>query len=148
MSSTSKTVKFVASHTNTVNASARDVWAIWSDVSKWHALDDGNREASIKGSFAPGSIVTLGLRNGESVAVHIKTVKENEEFSDETNLPSGVVRTQHKMEQSGDSLIITYKIEAEIAQENSRDFSTGMWQNLIAGVPSQVDNVAALARAA
>lgn len=146
--STSKTVKFVASHTNTLNASPRDVWAIWSDVSKWQALDAANREAAIRGKFAPGSVVTLRLRDGNSVEVHIKTVKENEEFSDETILPSGVVRTQHKMEQSGDNLILTYTIEAEIAADDARAFSTGMWQNLVAGVPSQVDNVAALARAA
>lgn len=148
MSSSSKTVKFVASHTNTLNASPRDVWAIWSDVSKWHALDAANREAAIRGTFAPGSVVTLGLRDGDSVEVHIKTVKENEEFSDETILPSGVVRTQHKMEQSGDNVILTYTIEADIAAEDAQAFSTGMWQNLVAGVPSQVDNVAALARAA
>ncbi|MGO6747881.1 SRPBCC family protein [Rhizobium ruizarguesonis] len=148
MSSASKTVKFVAAHTNTVNASPSSVWAIWSDVSKWHALDTANRKATIKGAFAPGSVVTLGLKDGNSVEVVLKTVTENKEFSDETTLPSGIIRTTHKMEQSGDNLIVTYYIEAEVAAADAQAFSAGMWQNLIEGVPSQVGTVAALARAA
>ena len=149
MSSSSKTVKFVASHTNTVNASPSEVWAIWSDVSKWAALDPStHKDASINGAFVPGAVVTLGLRDGKSVKVHLKTVKENKEFSDETPLPSGVVRTLHKLEQSGDNLILTYTVEAEIAAEDAQAFKNGLWQNLVAGVPSQVSNVAALALAA
>ncbi|MBY5775264.1 polyketide cyclase [Rhizobium leguminosarum] len=148
MNASSKTVRFVASHTNTIEASASDVWAIWSDVSKWHALDAGNRQASIKGSFAPGSVITLGLRDGGSVDVTLKTVKKDEEFSDETKVPSGIVRTKHSMEQSGANLIVTHSIEAEIAAADAKAFSNGIWQNLIAGVPAQVENVVALARAA
>jgi len=148
MSSSSKTVRFVASHTNTFEASASDVWAVWSDVSKWHALDAGNGKATIKGPFAPGSVVTLGLKGGDSVEVVLTSVKENQEFTDETTLPSGIVRTMHRMEQNGKNLILTYSVDAEIAEGDARAFDTGMWQNLIAGVPAQVDNVAALARAA
>ena len=144
----SKTVRFEASHTNTVNASASDIWAIWTDVSKWTALDAGNGKASLRGSFAPGSVVSLTLRNGSTFEVHLKTVTKNEEFSYETAVPGGVVRTYHKMKQSGDHLIVTYALEAEITEKEAHAFSIGLWQNLVAGIPSQVENVTALARAA
>lgn len=142
-------IKFVANYTATVNADPRQVWAIWSDASKWSGLDDGNLSATgDKGGFKAGSVVRLNLRSGQTVQVRLTNVNEGEGFSDETTLPYGVVRTHHKMEQSGKNLILSYGIEAHIAEEAADAFSREYWPNLLEGIPHQVHNVVALAKAA
>jgi hypothetical protein len=139
-------VKFVASYTATVNANAKDVWAVWSDPSKWSSLDDGNVSAEGGRGLRAGSVVQLKLRSGQTVEVKLTNVTDGEAFSDETALPYGVVRTHHKLEQSGKNLIVSYAIEAQIAEESSDAFSKEFWPNLLEGIPHQVHNVAALAK--
>ena len=90
----------------------------------------------------------LKLRSGQTVQVKLTKVNEGRGFSDETVLPYGVVRTHHDLEQSGKNLILTYGIEAEIAEESADAFSREYWPNLLEGIPHQVHNVAALAKAA
>lgn len=142
-------VKFVASYTATVQANPRDVWAVWSDPAKWSSLDEGNLVAKGKnGGFAPGSVVQLQLRSGQTVDVVLKTVVEGKEFSDETVLPYGTVYTIHKMEQSGKNLILTYTIDASVDADSADAFSREYWPNLLEGVPHQVHNVTAMAKAA
>ena len=140
-------VKFAANYTATVNADPKKVWAVWSDPSKWPGLDDGNSSATgDKGGFKAGSTVSLNLRSGQNVQVRLTKVTEGEGFSDETTLPYGVVHTYHKMEQSGKHLILSYGIEAHVAEESADAFSRDFWPNLLEGIPHQVHNVAALAK--
>jgi hypothetical protein len=142
-------IKFEAAYTATVTANRADIWAIWSDPGKWEGLDDGNLLAdSSKGAFRPGSVIHLKLRSGQTVDVRLTKVLEGQAFSDETKLPYGVVRTEHKMEESGKNLIISYAIHAEIAEDSADAFSKEYWPNLLEGIPHQVHNVTALAKAA
>jgi hypothetical protein len=53
---------------------------------QWHALDGANRQATISGEFAAGSVVTLGLRDGQAVKVQLSAVKKDVEFAGETRL--------------------------------------------------------------
>lgn len=141
--------KFAASYSATVNANRQDIWDIWSDPGKWAGLDDGNLAAQgTKSGFKAGSVVQLRLRSGQTVDVRLTKVSEGEGFSDETTLPYGVVRTEHKLEESGKNLILSYSIEADIDEESADAFSQEYWPNLLEGIPHQVHNVTALARAA
>lgn len=140
-------IRFAANYTATVNADPKQVWAVWSDPNKWSSLDDGNNTATAdKGGFKAGSTVRLSLRSGQTVDVRLTDVKEGEGFSDETTLPYGVVRTYHKMEQSGPNLIVSYAIEAQIDEASADAFSREFWPNLLEGIPHQVHNVVALAK--
>ena len=142
-------IKFTASYTATVNADPKQIWEIWSDPGKWAGLDDGNLAADgAKNGFREGSVVQLRLRSGQTVDVKLTDVKEGESFSDETMLPYGVVRTTHKLEQSGRNLILSYAIDADIEEGSADAFSQEYWPNLLEGIPHQVHNVTALAKAA
>lgn len=142
-------VKFAAGYTATINASPQDIWAIWSDPAKWPGLDDGNLAADGgKSSFRSGGVVKLRLRSGQTVDVKLTEVREGTSFSDETDLGYGVVHTEHKLEQSGPNLIVSYTIEAQVDAGSVEDFTKDYWPNLLEGVPHQVHNVAALAKAA
>lgn len=142
-------IKFAASYSATVNANRKDIWDIWSDPGKWAGLDDGNLSAEgTKSGFRTGAVVQLRLRSGQTVDVKLTKVSEGEGFTDETKLPYGVVRTEHKLEESGKNLILSYSIEADIDEGSADAFSQEYWPNLLEGIPHQVHNVTALARAA
>jgi Polyketide cyclase / dehydrase and lipid transport len=141
-------IRYVANYTATVNANPKAIWATWSDPRKWTSLDDGNKAvAEDKGAFRAGTIVRLTLRTGQTVDVKLTEVSEGKAFSDETTLPYGVVRTHHKMEPSGRNLIVSYLIEADIADESAAAFEKEYWPNLLEGIPHQVHNVVAIAKA-
>lgn len=142
-------IKFAASYTATVNADRKQVWAIWSDPGKWAGLDDGNLAVdAAKSGFQAGAVIQLRLRSGQTVDVKLTEVSEGKSFADETTLPYGVVRTAHKLEQSGKNLILSYSIDADIEEGSADAFSQEYWPNLLEGIPHQVHNVTALARAA
>ena len=139
--------RFAANYTATVNANPKHIWNTWSDPKKWTSLDNGNKAVSTDNAFKVGTIVRLTLRSGQTVDVRLTEVSEGKAFSDETILPYGVVRTYHKMEPSGKNLIVSYVIEADIAEESATAFEQEFWPNLLEGIPHQVHNVVAIAKA-
>lgn len=142
-------IRFAANYTATVNANPKHIWATWADPKKWTTLDNGNKAVVItdKGGFGVGTVVRLTLRSGQTVDVRLTEVSEGKVFADETTLPYGVVRTYHKMEPSGKNLVVSYVIEADIAEESADAFEQEFWPNLLEGIPHQVHNVVAIAKA-
>ena len=147
-------IKFAASYSATVTANREDIWNIWSDPAKWPGLDDGNLAAESKlaadgkSGFREGAVIQLHLRSGQTVDVQLTQVSEGRSFADETRIPYGIVRTEHKLEESGKNLILSYSIDADVDEESVDAFTQEYWPNLLEGIPHQVHNVTALAKAA
>jgi hypothetical protein len=127
-------VIFKSSYTTTTSASPADIWALWTNVKDWPSWDYGTERADIRGDFAAGSVISMTPRNGSPIQVQLKKVITNKEFSDEAVLPSGVVRTVHRIDQHGKHVAVTYEVVAEISEDAAARFQAEMWPHLQGGV--------------
>ncbi|MFJ6915991.1 SRPBCC family protein [Streptomyces sp. NPDC101133] len=137
-----ETQKFVAGATVTVDAQAHDVWALWADVNAWKTWDTGIESTVLHGNFKAGATFTLTPQGGEPMEVTVVTVTQGEEFSDETRLPFGTIRTCHRMEPIGARVRITHEVVAEVAADAVGFFGREVWPHLQSGVAESLGNVA------
>lgn len=140
----SNTVEFMASYSATAAVTARDVWAVWADVNAWHQWDHGIERAELAGDFAAGATFSLLPHGGEPIEITLKTVVVDQEFSDEAQLPFGVIRTFHKISPSGHNIVVTHEVRAEIAAEAADFFAEEIWPHMQGGLPDAVNGIVAL----
>ncbi|MCW5256507.1 polyketide cyclase [Verminephrobacter aporrectodeae subsp. tuberculatae] len=125
----------------------QDVWAIWVDVNHWMQWDKGIAHAEIRENFQVGNAFSLTPQGGEPIQVHLKTVTQGEEFSDEAVLPFGVIRNVHCMQMLGKKLQLTHEVHAEIKEEAAGFFGKEIWPHMQSGLPESVNNIIALVQA-
>jgi Polyketide cyclase / dehydrase and lipid transport len=134
--------KFVASATVTVDAKMHDIWAVWVDVNGWKTWDAGIDSTQIEGNFKAGNSFLLKPQGGEPVTVTIKTVTQGEEFSDETVLPFGTIRTYHRMAKLGSLVSVTHEVEATIDPQSVGFFAKEIWPHMQTGLSESLNNLA------
>lgn len=136
-------VEFRACATVTVKAKAHDVWALWADVNGWRNWDQGIEAVELHGNnFKAGNGFSLTPRGGEPMKVTIVTATQGEEFSDETELPFGVIRTAHRVEPLAGFVTITHEVVATIAGEMAGMFRHEIWPGLQRGLSEALNNAA------
>lgn len=134
--------EFVAGATVTVDAKTHDIWAVWVDVNAWKTWDTGIDSTQMRGNFKAGNSFVLKPQGGEPVTVTITTVTQGEEFSDETVLPFGRIRTYHRMAKLGSLVSVTHEVRAEIDPESVGFFATEIWPHMQAGLAESLNNLA------
>ena len=132
---------FHTSYTATTAATPSDIWALWTNVNDWPTWDHGTERAELRGDFAAGSVISMTPRNGSPIQVQLKKVITNKEFTDETLLPSGVVRTAHRIDHHGKHVSVTYEVVAEISEDAADRFQADIWPHLQGGVLNVVHDV-------
>jgi len=138
-------VKFERSCSAKTSATAEAIWALWSDVNSWPTWDQGIQRAEIRDGFTAGKTFTLVPMGGEPVNVELKTVVPATEFTDETVLPFGVLKTFHKIEREGKARKVTVAVRAEVDPDASGFFSKEIWPHMEGGLPESLKSLIELA---
>jgi hypothetical protein len=87
-----------AEHSTETTATPEEIWRLWSDVASWPAWNADLERAELSGDFAPGSVITMHQRGGDTIELRIADVAAPERFVDEADLGDVVVRTTHRVE--------------------------------------------------
>jgi hypothetical protein len=138
----SETQTFFAGASVTISVMPHDIWAVWADVNAWKSWNPGIDSTTMHGNFKVGTTFTLQPEDGPPMEVLIKTVTQGEEFSDETELPVGVIRSYHRMEPLGGRVRITHEVEAIISTDAEEKFAGQIWPGLQAGLSAGLLNIA------
>jgi Polyketide cyclase / dehydrase and lipid transport len=102
----------IAEHVLTTTASARAVWAVYSDTAAWPEWDDALIWARLDGPFAAGSRGALKPRGGPTVKFVMTRADPATGFADETRLPFTRITFDHLIEPQGDTLRLTHRATA------------------------------------
>jgi hypothetical protein len=134
--------QFIASASVTVDALMHDIWALWADVNAWKSWDPGIESTRLNGNFKAGNSFTLKPQGADPMEVTIRTVTQGEEFSDETVLPFGSIRTYHRMEKVGRRVKLTHEVVATIEDDAVGFFAKEVWPHMQSGLSESLINVA------
>lgn len=92
-------------------ATSRQIWEAWADVSRWPEWNPDLAHAELSGAFEAGSSITMTPKDGEAVELLIAEARPPESFVDEARLGETVVRTIHRVESVGDRRRVLYRME-------------------------------------
>jgi uncharacterized protein YndB with AHSA1/START domain len=96
----------------TIRAGPADVWAAWTDVSRWPAWDRSKEIARLDGPFAPGTSGWAKQRGNLGGPFTITVVEPETHWTSECPLPFGKVVFDHFIEpQAGGRVKVTKSVE-------------------------------------
>jgi hypothetical protein len=88
-------VTFEYTRTVTTTASARDVWALWSDPCSWHAWDPAVESVAMEGHFAEGAAGLMVLAGGIEVPVTLELVEPGARYLDRLEMGDLRIHIDH-----------------------------------------------------
>jgi Polyketide cyclase / dehydrase and lipid transport len=88
-------VTFEYTRTVTTSATARDVWALWSDPGSWHAWDPSVESVALEGHFAEGAAGTMVLAGGIEVPVTLELVEPGARYLDRLEMGDLRIHIDH-----------------------------------------------------
>ena len=91
----SDAVTFEYTRTVTTTASARDVWALWSDPGSWHAWDPAVESVALEGHFAEGAAGPMVLTGGIEVPVTLEMVEPGARYLDRLEMGDLRIHIDH-----------------------------------------------------
>jgi uncharacterized protein YndB with AHSA1/START domain len=100
-----------AEHSIETNAAPEAVWRQWADVPRWPEWNGDLAQAELEGEFREGGTIRMTSQDGDLVELRIAEAAEPQQFVDEADLGSVVVRTTHRAERAGDRTRIVYRME-------------------------------------
>jgi Polyketide cyclase / dehydrase and lipid transport len=100
-------VTFEYTATVTTSASARDVWALWSDPCSWHAWDPSVESVAMEGHFAEGAAGTMVLTGGIEVPVVLELVEPGARYLDRLEMGDLRIHIDHVVKDADDGAEIT-----------------------------------------
>jgi ligand-binding SRPBCC domain-containing protein len=109
-------------HTETTTAPAEAVWALWADVERWLEWDTSLERIELTGPFEPGTTGTMVLAGQPPIRFTLTAVRPGRGFTDETEIPDGVLRFIHSLETTGGSTKVTYRVEIDGPAEMAAEF--------------------------
>ena len=106
-------VDFESEHSVETSARAEAVWALWTEVERRGEWDLSVQKLTLDGPFAVGSAGVMYIDGLPPLDYTLTEVEPGVAFTDETAIPGGVVRFAHRLEQVGDRLRVTYRVEVD-----------------------------------
>ncbi|GAA3432192.1 SRPBCC family protein [Kutzneria kofuensis] len=105
-------------HTVTTTATPAAVWARWSDPADWPSWDEGLEKVTLDGEFVVGARGELTVTGQPPLPYVLTEVRPNEGFTDETEMPGGILRFSHRIEPAGDGRwLLTHRLEIDGSDE-------------------------------
>ena len=110
------------------------IWTIWTDVPSWPKWDDSSK-TEINGAFEAGNIIRCFAEGEpEPRSMMIISVKKNEEFIDQTDLPFGKIMTYHIIRPLDGNIQVTHRMVAEIDDNMADMFGNEIWPHIQSGI--------------
>jgi uncharacterized protein YndB with AHSA1/START domain len=106
---------WAAEHSVETSASPEDVWRLWADVPGWPEWNADLAAAELEGEFGAGSTIRMTPHDGEAIELRIAEATEPEQFVDEADFGSILVRTTHRVEPGR----IVYRMEIKALAERA-----------------------------
>ncbi len=114
--------------------SEKEIWAIWTDTINWPRWDD-SAKVERDGPFQAGSTIRCYAEGEEEPrCMTILSVKENEEFIDQTVLPFGTINTYHAIKAFDGMVQVTHKMLAQVNDEMADMFGREIWPHIQSGI--------------
>ena len=105
-------------HTVTTTATPAAVWAKWGDPVDWPSWDEGLERVTLNGEFVTGARGELTVAGQPPLGYVLTDVRPGEGFTDETEMPGGVLRFVHRIEPAGDGRwLLTHRLEIDGSDE-------------------------------
>ena len=86
---------FEYTRTAMTTASARAVWALWSDPGSWHAWDPSVESVAMEGHFAEGAAGMMVLTGGIEVPVTLELVEPGARYLDRLEMGDLRIHIDH-----------------------------------------------------
>ncbi len=131
---------FEYEHSVETSARAEAVWDLWCEVDRRPEWDTSVRKLTLDGPFAAGTSGTMDIEGLPPLDFRLIEVEPGVAFTDETAIPGGVVRFAHRLEQLGDRVRVTYRVEVDGPGE--------MGPGIVEDVPEAMDALVRLAEKA
>jgi hypothetical protein len=110
-------------HSIDTTADAQAVWRLWSDVATWPSWDGSVRGVDIDGAFEVGATGTMDIDGQGPIAFRLTEVLPGAGFTDETEIPGGVLRFIHRVTAKPDGgHTVTVRVEIDGPQEMAAEF--------------------------
>lgn len=110
-------------HSVETTASADAVWALWSDVTTWARWDGSVERVTLDGPFESGSTGTMIIPEQPPIAFTLTEVSPGKGFTDETQVPGGILRFRHELEALADGrLRVTHYVEIDGPRDMADEF--------------------------
>ncbi len=138
-------MSYKRSYTKTYdNVTAKQVWAIWSDIDKRSTWDNDTEWAEITGDFVTGNHFRFKPKGGPILKMQIVERTSHQSFTDYFRMPFGHLYGIHTLKSEGNKLRITTTIEI-------KGLLFWLWQKLlgekiVATLPEQTELLVQAAR--
>lgn len=130
-------------HSIETDATPREVWALYSDVSTWPSWDAAAERVTLEGPFSAGSQGTMKFHGQDPLPFRLVEVESERLFVDETPVPDGIIRFRHRLEPGeGGGLRLTHEVEIE----GPEPFARELGPMISAGIPGTMTTLAERAR--
>ena len=86
---------FEYTRTAMTTATARAVWALWSDPGSWHAWDPSVESVAMEGHFAEGAAGSMVLTGGIEVPVTLELVEPGARYMDRLEMGDLRIHIDH-----------------------------------------------------
>lgn len=97
----------------TKEATAEQLWKLFSNVNQWHIWDTGIEYAKMDGAFEKGNCFILKPKGGPKVKIELIETTANKSFTDFTKFPLAKMYGTHLFEETADGLKITTTMKVE-----------------------------------
>lgn len=126
-------------------ASPSSIWNLYLNVSEWLKWDQGLSDARLNGSFENGTTGYLTPIGQEPFYFSLTEVKENECFSNVTNLEhAGIqINFSHRLKTVGNKTKITHGVT--ISGANAETLGGQIGPAITKGIPEAMSNLVSLA---
>ncbi|MCK6600522.1 MAG: SRPBCC family protein [Bacteroidetes bacterium] len=94
----------------TKEVTKEQIWALFTDVNKWHVWNNQIEFAKLEGKFEAGNSYQIKPKNGRTVTVTLQEVTEFEHCLETGNFPLAKMYYDHRIEETADGIKITNTI--------------------------------------
>lgn len=136
-------INYEFEHSETTTAPPEAVWALWSDVDRWLEWDSSLERIELAGQFQAGTTGTMVLPGQPPIGFTITDVQPGRGFTDETEVPGGVLRFEHSLETAENRTRVTHRVEIE----GPAEMASKLGPMITADTPEAVRDLVRLAEA-
>ncbi|MHB8621512.1 MAG: SRPBCC family protein [Chloroflexota bacterium] len=130
-------------HSIETDASAAQLWRLYSDVSTWPRWDGGLDRITINGPFEAGATGEMKFVGQDPLPYTLVAVDPDRSFIDETDMGDIVIRFEHRLAPKGSATVVTTRVA--ISGPKADELGPKLGPMITADVPDQLASLARLA---
>ena len=134
---------WIYQHSIETEASAAQLWDLYSDISTWPRWDGGLERITINGPFAAGATGEMKFAGQDPLPYTLAEVDPGRSFVDETDMGDILIRFEHSLAVKGSATVVTTRVT--ISGSKADELGPEIGPMITADVPDQLASLARLA---